>query len=94
MQVSAVFHACGVGLSTAVLHTSVQPGCQEQQIGAADKPERRQSLGAGLREELTNTQHLAADKAFLIFLPSKGHVAFFLYKCLYECLDKCFMCPH
>lgn len=70
MLVSAVFHACGVGLSTAVLHTSVQPGCQEQQIGAADKPKRRQSLGTGLSEEPTSTQRLAADKAFLIFLPS------------------------
>lgn len=42
VQVSAVFHACGVGLSMVVLHTSVQPDCQEQQIGVADKPKLRQ----------------------------------------------------
>lgn len=72
MLVSAVFHACGVGLSTAVLHTFVQPGCQEQQIGAADKPKRRQSLGTGLREEPSGIQCLAADlKLFSSLLPSK-----------------------
>lgn len=85
--VSAVFHACGVGLSTAVLHTFVQPGCQEQQIGAADKPKRRQSLGTGLREEPSGIQCLAADlKLFSSLLPSKGHTEFFLYNHSYKCV--------
>lgn len=62
----------------AVLHTSVQPGCQEQQIGAADKPKRRQSLGTGLKEESTS-MHLAADlKLFSSsFLPKDTSHSFY-----------------